>query len=182
MARLPYVDAAQASQPVRELLEALPVDLKVFRMMANAETCFRPLLSLGTAILGRQKLDAKLRELAILRIARLSSCQYEWVQHVPIAKATGASQAQIEALERGAADADCFDPAERSVLRFTDEVVQNVKASDAAFAELNQRFSAQEIVELILAIGYYMTVARLLESTEVDLDPPADTKVIDAIR
>ena len=182
MARLPYVDPEHAAEPVREVLQALPVDLNVFRMMAHAETCFRPLLQLGTAILGRQKLDGKLRELAILRIARLSSCQYEWVQHVPIAKATGASQAQVEALERGAVDADCFDSAERSVLRFTDEVVQGVKASGAAFAELQKRFSAQEIVELLLAIGYYMTVARLLESTEVDLDPPSDTKVLDAIR
>jgi alkylhydroperoxidase family enzyme len=182
MARLPYVDPASAPDSVREVLERLPVKLNVFRMMAQAETNFRPLLSLGTSILAQQQLSAKLRELAILRVARLSPAEYEWVQHVPIALGTGASQDQIDALQRGDIEAPCFDAVERVVLRFTTEVVRDVRASDATFAELASRFSPREIVELILAIGFYMTVARLLETTAVDLDPPAGTRVVDALR
>ena len=182
MARLPYVEPATAPDPVRELLERLPVKLNVFRMMAHAETDFRPLVGLGTAILGRQKLSAKLRELAILRVAALSPARYEWVQHVPIAQATGATPAQVAALERGDIAADVFDSLERVVLRFTTEVVRDVRASEATFAELARLLSAQEIVELIITVGYYMMIARLLETTAVDLDPPAGTKVVDAIR
>ena len=182
MARLPYIDPATAPEHVRELLERLPVKLNVFRMMANAESDFRPLVGLGTAILGRQKLSAKLRELAILRVAALSPARYEWVQHVPIAQATGASAAQVAALERGDIAADVFDALERVVLRFTTEVVRDVRASEATFAELARLLSAQEIVELIITVGYYMMIARLLETTAVDLDPPAGTKVVDAIR
>ncbi len=182
MARLPYVDPASAPEHVHEVLDRLPVNLNVFRMMAHAENDFRPLVGLGTAILGRQKLSAKLREPAILRVAALSPARYEWVQHVPIAQATGAADAQIAALERGDIAADAFDPLECAVLRFTTEVVRDVRASDATFAELARRLSAQEIVELILTVGYYMMIARLLETTAVDLDPPAGTKVVDAIR
>ena len=182
MARLPYVDPATAPEPVRQILDALPVKLNVFRMMAHAETAFRPLLSFGTAVLARQQLSPKLRELTILRVAQLSPARYEWVQHVPIAKATGATQAQVEALERGDIEAGCFDPLERSVLRFTTEVLRDVRASDAAFTDLASRLSPREIVELILTVGNYMMIARLLESTAVDLDPPAGTKVVDALR
>ena len=182
MARLPYVDPASAPEPVRELLDRLPVKLNVFRMMAHAETDFRPLVGLGSAILGRQKLSAKLRELAILRVATLSPARYEWVQHVPIAKACGATDAQVAALERGDVAADSFDPVERAVLRFTTEVLRDVRASDASFAELARHLSAQEVVELIVTVGYYMLIARLLETTAVDLDPPAGTKVVDALR
>ena len=182
MARLPYVDPASAPEHVREVLDRLPVNLNVFRMMAHAENDFRPLVGLGTAILGRQKLSAKLRELAILRVATLSPARYEWVQHVPIAQATGATPAQVAALERGDIAADAFDPLEQAVLRFTTEVVRDVRASEATFAELAQRLSAQEVVELIITVGYYMMIARLLETTAVDLDPPAGTKVVDAIR
>ena len=182
MARLPYVDPATAPEHVRELLERLPVKLNVFRMMANAESDFRPLVGLGTAILGRQKLSPKLRELAILRVAALSPARYEWVQHVPIAQATGATAAQVGALERDDITGDAFDPLERAVLRFTTEVVREVRASEPTFAELARRLSAQEIVELIVTVGYYMMIARLLETTAVDLDPPAGTKVVDAIR
>jgi len=182
MARLPYVDPATAPEQVRQVLDALPVKLNVFRMMAHAETGVRPLVSLGTAILARQQLSPKLRELTILRVATLSPARYEWVQHVPIARATGATDAQIAALEKGVIDAACFDALERSVLRFTTEVLCDVRASDATFADLAGRLSAREVVELILTVGYYMMIARLLESTAVDLDPPAGTKVVDALR
>jgi hypothetical protein len=40
-------------------------------MMANAETCFIPLTWLGGTILAYQKLGAKLRELAILMLAKI---------------------------------------------------------------------------------------------------------------
>jgi alkylhydroperoxidase family enzyme len=182
MARLPYLDPATAPESVREVLARLPVSLNVFRMMAHAETSFRPLLALGTSILAQQQLSPKLRELAILRVARLSPAEYEWVQHVPIALATGATQAQIDALSRGEIEDASFDAVERLVLRFTTEVLRDVRASDSTFAALAGRLSPREIVELILTVGYYMMLARLLESTAVDLDPPAGTRVVDSLR
>jgi 4-carboxymuconolactone decarboxylase len=182
MARLPYIDLATASEPVREVFAQLPVHLNVFKLMAQAETCFRPLLRLGTAILGRQKLSPKLRELAILRVAALSGARYEWVQHVPIAKHVGATDTQVAAIERGGIDAPCFDATERAALRLAGELVEGVRAKDATFGELAQRFSPQEIVELILAVGYYRMLATLMETAAIDLDPPAGTKVVDAIR
>src|SRR5262252_6868705 len=100
MARMPYVDVDTAAPAAKEVLERLPVRLNIFKMMAHAETNFRPLMRLGQSILTEQQLPAKLRELAILRVARLSRAEYEWVQHVPIAKMTGASDEQVGALER----------------------------------------------------------------------------------
>ena len=47
------------------------------------------------------------------------------------------------------------------------------------FAAMRQHFSEQEIVESILAIGFYMTMARLTEATEVDLDPAAGMTVFE---
>ena len=182
MARIPYVEPDTAGPEVRPVLEQLPVKLNIFKIMAHAETSFVPLLRLGTSILGQQKLDARLRELAILRVAKLSDAEYEWVQHVPIARHTGATDAEIEALERGDAEAACFGELERAVLRFTDEVVRDVGASDAAFAAVAKHLSPREIVELVLAVGFYMTVARLMETTRIDLDEPAGTAVLDRVR
>jgi alkylhydroperoxidase family enzyme len=72
MARIPYVEPETAPAKSREVLERLPVKLNIFKIMAHAETNFRPLIMLGTSILTEQQLSAKLRELAILRVARLS--------------------------------------------------------------------------------------------------------------
>ena len=95
MARIPYVEPETAPERTREVLDRLPAKLNIFKMMAHAETNFRPLMRLGQSILTAQQLPAKLRELAILRVARLSKAEYEWVQHVPIAKMTGASDEQV---------------------------------------------------------------------------------------
>lgn len=182
MARLPYPDPATLPEETQRLLEQLPVKLNIFRMMANAPTNFRPLVTLGTAVLAQQKLPHKLRELAILRVANLSSAKYEWVQHVPIAEACGITSAQIAAIERGALEADCFDDVERLVLRFTTELVQDVRVSDMTFAEAKSRLSSQEVVELVIAVGYYMLIARLLETTDVDLDEPKGAGIFKALR
>jgi alkylhydroperoxidase family enzyme len=182
MARLPYVDPAAASPEVRETLERLPVSLNVFRMMAHAETAFRPLIQLGTAILGRQALDPRLRELLILLVGRRSPAPYEWTQHVPIAKAVGIPDEQIAALERGELDAACFDQREQATLAAGAELLERPRLSDAGFAALAAHFPPREIVELVVTVGYYMMVARILESTAVDLDPPMGTAVADAAR
>jgi alkylhydroperoxidase family enzyme len=181
MARLPYVDPATAPARVRETLAGVAAPLNIFNMMAHAESNLRSLLRLGGTILSKQQLKGRLRELAILRIAKLSGARYEWVQHVPIGQAAGITDAQIAALDGGKTDAACFDARERLVLRFTDEVVRDVRASDDTFAQITQEFSPREIVELILAIGYYMMIARLLETTGVDLEP-AGTKLADSMR
>ena len=179
MARLPYVDPATAPEEVRSVLERLPVPLNIFRMMAHAQTSFRPLLRLGTSILSQQKLSGKLRELAILRVAQLSPARYEWIQHVPIGKMVGVSDAQIAALERDDIVASCFAPDEQTVLQFTSELVRDVRPTERVFAEVAQRFSPQEIVELILTIGYYMMLARLMETTAIDLEPAGGQKIVE---
>ena len=182
MARIPYVDPATAPEAVREVFEQVPIQLNIFKLMAHAEDNFRPLIRLGSSILAAQKLDGGLRELAILRVAKLSRAEYEWVQHVPIARDAGVRDDQIEALGRGDLEARCFDPLERTVLRFTDELVRDVAVSQGTFAAAAERLSHREIVELILAIGFYMTVARLMETAEIDLDPPSGTDVVEASR
>jgi alkylhydroperoxidase family enzyme len=182
MARIPYVEIDTAPPAAKDVLERLPIKLNIFKMMAHAETNFRPLMRLGQSILTEQQLPAKLRELAILRVARLSKAEYEWVQHVPIAKMTGASDEQVAALTRDDASAACFDPVERVVLRATDEIVRDGGPSDATFAELQSHFSNREIVELVLAVGFYMVMARLMISTRIDIDEAAGARVLASIK
>jgi 4-carboxymuconolactone decarboxylase len=166
MARLSYPDPASAPEDARKLLEAMPAKLNVFRMLLQAPTCMRGFMSLGGSILQRQQLDPRLRELAILRVAALSKAGYEWTQHVPIAKAVGATEAEVTAMEHG--DVKGLDPVARAVVRFTEECVRDVRVSDPTFAEAREHLSEQEVAELVLAIGYYMLVARWLETLGVD--------------
>ena len=182
MARLPYADPDRAPEPVRRALERVP-PLNVFRMVANAETAFRPWLAFGGALLSSLELDPVVRELVILHVGRLSGAEYEWVQHDPIARAVGASGDQIGAVDRGALDDPSLTEPQRAALHFATEVVRDVRASDGALEGLSAAgFSPREVVELLLVIGQYMLVARVAETAGIELDPPGDVVASSARR
>ena len=175
MARIPYRDLATAPDDLRALIALLP-PLNIFRMLSHAETLLRGFAQLGSAILGRAALDPRLRELVILRVGARSPAAYEWQQHVPIARATGATDEEIAAAGRDTPDAPSFGASEHALLRLTDELLAAPRASDATLAAMRAAFSDRELCEAILTIGYYMMVARLLETTGVDLEnDSADT-------
>ena len=61
-------------------------------------------------------------------------------------------------------------------MRYTDDIVQNVRASDETFQTMEAAFSHQELVELTLTIGYYMMVSRFLETFDVDIEEEGVTE------
>ncbi len=178
MPRIPYPDLDKASPEVREMLGRLPAPANIFNIMAHAETCVKPMMKLGGTLLGKLELDPKLRELCLLHAVKLVSGDYEWVQHVPIARDLGCGDAQIAALGKGDDGAACFDACEKSALRFTREVVVDVRASDAALADVRKHLSNREIVELILMAGFYTTLARLTETLGVETEAPMGSALI----
>ncbi|WP_440637604.1 carboxymuconolactone decarboxylase family protein [Bradyrhizobium sp. PUT101] len=179
MARLPLIDPETTGGDIRASFDRMPVKLNIFRMMAHAEANMIPAMRLGNSILHKQKLSAVNRELLILQAAQLEGGAYEWRQHVPIALGVGCTQEQIDAVERAEYDATALGEAERALLKFGREVVENVRVAEATFAAARRHFSDQEIVESIVALGFYMMMARLTEATETDLDPAAGMKVYD---
>ena len=112
--------------------------LNIFRHDGQRGHGVRPVAALGSgAALGPRSLTRCLRELAILRVAHLTPhAEYEWIQHVGIAKAVGATDDQIAALDSGDIGAACFSDLEQMVLRFTTEVVHDARASEETLAEL----------------------------------------------
>lgn len=182
MARVPLLTPESAGEEARSILAALPTPLNIFRVMAHADTCFGPQLQLGAAILTRQQLGHAERELLILLVARLEGGEYEWHQHDPIARAVGVDPARIEAIERLELGSDHFSERERALLAFGRQVVEDVRADAAAFAALKRHLSDREIVEAILTLGFYMTMARLTEATETDLDAAEGHRVFEMAR
>lgn len=170
MPLVPYADPALMPEKTRESFDRLPRPLNIFRMWANAATIFPAGIRYGNAILTRQKLSAKRRELVILAVGRIEGGIYEFAQHIPIAAHAGCSDDQIAALEAARFTDRAFDDAEKAMLRLVREVVLDVKASEAAMEGAKAFFDAQEIVEIICTVGFYMTIARLTETTGIEVD------------
>lgn len=168
MARIPYADPARIHPKAREVLEKLPKG-NIFRMMAHAETALDPFNRLGGALLRRGTLDPVLREIAIIRVGILSNAPYEVSQHEAIGRDVGMTAAQISGLRDGA-NSPAFDDKAKAVIRFTDDVVENVRASDATWRACAAFLDHRQLAELTLCIGFYMMVSRFLETFEVDME------------
>ncbi|WP_439814530.1 carboxymuconolactone decarboxylase family protein [Zavarzinia sp. CC-PAN008] len=166
--RVPFRDPATVSAATRAQMEKLP-KLNIFRQLTHTEVLMKPFLDLGTAALFKTKMDPILREMAIVRVGHLSRATYEVYQHERISRDLGMAEDKVQGLKVGAGD-PAFTPLEALVLRFTDEVVLNVKASDQTWAELAQHLSHEEMAELVITIGYYMAVSRFLENFEVQIE------------
>lgn len=172
MARIPYFDLTQASPAIREMVSTrLP--LNIYRMVAHGGASAEGFLTLGNAILRRSKLDPVLRELVILRVGALCNASYEIFQHRRVAARVGVPQKQIEAVLQNPKGEvlEAFSEEQLTVLRFCDAVVRQVKAPVELFNAVTKLLPHQQLVELMMTIGFYMLVCRLLENLEVDLEP-----------
>lgn len=170
MARIDLLDAQSAEGGAQRALASSIGHMGVFRALANAPANLVPLMKLGRSILAEQALDARRRELLILLAMQIEGGEYEYVQHVEIALCVGATNAEIDAISKFQLDADCFDESDRALLTFGATVVRDVRVPDAIYAEAARHFPARLLVEGVIAMGYYMLLARVTEAFEVPAD------------
>lgn len=170
MARVPYPDPKTLSAETQEVLGKMP-PLNIFRMMAGGEGLLQAFTRMGNYLLFKSKLNPVLREIAIVRAGVLSKAKYEVYQHERISRDLGMSDAVIKGIYAGPEDG-AFNELQKMVMRYTDDVVKNVRASDATYKPLAEKLSLQEMQELTVTIGYYMMVSRFLETFDVDIEQP----------
>jgi 4-carboxymuconolactone decarboxylase len=154
----------------RELLTSLP-PLNVFRMVAGAPRAVRPFMALGRAVLSTA-LDARRREIGVLRVAHATHAGYEWAQHEQLARNAGVTEPEIAAI--GSEDpVTSLDEECNLICRVADEVSREVRLSDEALEQILDRYGPREATELIMLVSYYNMVSRFLESTRVELEDDA---------
>jgi alkylhydroperoxidase family enzyme len=166
MARIDYVDPAQGSERVNDLLGKLD-HMNIFRMLAHSQSHFETYARMGNAILFKGELDPQLREIAITRTGILCNAAYEIVAHEQLARKAGVPEEKIAALAQGASS-PVFNEIERNILRYTDETVRNDRVSDDVFDAVASHLSPAALIELQLAIGFYIMTSKFLVNLGVD--------------
>jgi alkylhydroperoxidase family enzyme len=175
MTRIPYANIDESPQKVRDFFDKMRANsdgaeiMNIFRMMAHSDISVREFIRLGNRLLTRPHLDHTFRELAILRIAQLHRARYEWAQHVPIAIGTGVTREQIKELDTWQ-ESSLFNDDEKTILRYTEEVVRDSQPKDETFAAASEFLDYPSLVELTLSIGYWSMVAKFLNTFQVNVE------------
>jgi 4-carboxymuconolactone decarboxylase len=114
----------------------------------------------------KTRLEPRLKEFAILILAREWSAQFEWFAHKPAAVKAGLSETTIEQLRRGerptALQAD-----EAVIYALAVALIRDHAVGDAVFDRARALLGDERLVDLISMIGEYMKVALLLNAGRV---------------
>lgn len=110
-------------------------------------------------------LDARLRELVILRVAVLNDAPYEFEAHRSFARDAGLSDEKIAAVREDSPTG--LSDTESLVLDYCDAMTCNVRVSNELFEQVRQAFDEKGIVELTVTIAAYNMVSRFLEALHV---------------
>jgi AhpD family alkylhydroperoxidase len=168
--KVPLPSDEELSSEHRELLEKVP-PLNIFRVVAGTRRGLRPFLQLGAAALS-SSMDARRREIAVLRVAHATNAGYERAQHERLGRLAGVTEEEIAAIASEEPVAS-LDEEANLICRVADEVSRDVRLSDEALAQLIERYGAREASDVILLVSFYNMVSRFLESTRVELEADA---------
>ncbi|MBV9607422.1 MAG: carboxymuconolactone decarboxylase family protein [Solirubrobacterales bacterium] len=146
--------------------------LRLFRTLAVHEGLFGRMRPLGAGILGHGLLEPRVRELMILRTCARCGAGYEWGVHVTFFGASvGLTAAELAATVPGGAEAPGWSESERAVIRLADELHDTADVSEATYAELERFFSPAQILELVIASGWYHTISFVVNAARVQDEP-----------
>ncbi|MGD1241818.1 carboxymuconolactone decarboxylase family protein [Mycobacterium seoulense] len=171
-ARVPKLPLEEATAAADEA--AVPnymAELSIFQVLLNHPSLARAINDLLATMLWHGALDARLRELVIMRIGWLTACDYEWTQHWRVASRLGVSPDDLLGVRDWQAHRG-FGPTERAVLAATDDVVRDGAVSDASWAACERELNCDTtvLIELVTAIGAWRMVASILHSLRVPLE------------
>ncbi|MCM3806944.1 carboxymuconolactone decarboxylase family protein [Streptomyces sp. DR7-3] len=158
------------AQEIKESLNGILADRpppNVHRTIANHPTLLPAMQPLLTHVAG-DVLPPREREIVILRTAWRSQAPYIWAHHHAAGLFVGLSETEIARV--ASEDATDWAPFEAILLQAVDELHTQSALSDDTWKQLAERYSEEQILELLALAGVYKTLAFILNSCLVSVD------------
>ena len=137
-----------------------------FGVMFHEPALGDPLQELGSAIRYRTGLSDRVREIAILAVAAATGSAFEQHAHERVGRAAGLGEEELATLTAGTFTST--DPAEDSAYAFSRRLLADrPRFTDTEYADLVDALGTTTITELVVLVGYYRTLAQLLDVYDV---------------
>jgi len=147
----------------------------LYRSVARNESLFIDMIDMGfitpTGLMDRKVIPSRIREMLILRTCVKSKNEYEFNLHVgTISEKMGLKLEEIEDIKNEHPNENLWSNADRNLLSLVDELVCNLSISDEAFENLTIYFSEEILIEIVLFVGLYTTVAMMVSFIKPEMD------------
>jgi alkylhydroperoxidase family enzyme len=142
--------------------------VNLYRSLAHTPDLLDAWIDWAWALREKCATPRNLRELMILRTAVVMRSEYEWHQHLLMARKAGVSTDKAQAIAAWQTS-NLFTDSERAALMLTDAMLTG-NVPDAVHEEVGRHFSDSERVELVLTAGFYAMVPRVLDACRVPVE------------
>ncbi|MCG8917170.1 carboxymuconolactone decarboxylase family protein [Actinokineospora sp. PR83] len=143
--------------------------LHVVQMFAGTEEFFPALIGMVKAVFGTRDIDARHREVIILRAAAVLNVPYEWQANEQMARNAGLTDEQIDAV---AADGPVtgIDPEFALLAAATDEMLTTGTLTDPTLRAMLDAFGTVVTRKYITTIAWFSMLSLFLNATRVPLE------------
>ena len=175
---VPYVDPDTAPPNIQERLKVLPFRRNILLTLAHSHGLF-PHISglLGACFDGNQRsIPVHEWQLIVLRVGTILQAKYEIDVNKPVAEVFGFPQEKFDAI------GCCIDDVmkgqgpwsdrDRVILRMTEEQLSTYDNKPETIEDALKSLSVADVVEVLLIIGVYAALARVIKGLKVDEDEP----------
>ncbi|OBG26774.1 carboxymuconolactone decarboxylase family protein [Mycobacterium sp. 852002-51057_SCH5723018] len=143
--------------------------LNVVKMMSGTGDLFPALIGMVEAVFGERDIDAKHREVIILRAASLLNCPYEWQANERMAHNAGLTTPEIDTIA-GDGPLDNLDGDYQLLIAATDELLRSGTLSDGSLQSLLDAFGTTTTRKYIVTIGWFSLLSLFLNGTRVPME------------
>lgn len=145
--------------------------LRIYETLAHSRTLVELVSGLARYFIDESDLSARVREVGILRTAAVVGSEYEYAQHVPRARAAGLTDDEIAGLAHGSG---VWPEADAAVIAMADELLAEGGVTDGTWRRLRAVLPQDQLVDLVVLLGYYVLIAGTTNTLRVPLEPDAE--------
>ena len=150
-----------------------PVEpLALFRTLVVHDELSARMRPLGGGILGHGRIEPREREIVIHRTCARAGAEYEWGVHaVAYGGPVGLTDEQLAATVTGDAESEVWLEPDRLLIRLADELHDTCTVSAPLWAELAERYSDDQLLELLVIAGWYRLLSGVINAIGITLEP-----------
>jgi alkylhydroperoxidase family enzyme len=169
---LPLLDVAATREAATAAgLPSALADVHLFRATFNHPPIGRIVGEVVQALVLSSVLDARTREVAILRVGWRIGSVYEWSNHVPIARRAGMSDQEIVAVREPEPATDVLNEKDLCAIAVVDEVLEDISVTPETLATTRQLIGDDRaVLELLTIPGLYRTIGTVLLTAQIPLE------------
>lgn len=142
---------------------------QLFRICVREPEMCRAWVAITTSF-PKLPMNARDRELVIMRTTWLCGNEYTWANHVPTAKRLGFSDQEIDRIRKGP-ETPGWNDFDKTLLEATDALHKDQFVPDGIWKALSARYSDGELEDFVFMVGQYTFAAMWARSAGLPLEP-----------